>query len=225
MHLDADDVILPHSTEQLMEVMLKDPEVGLVVGDFGSIGENGEIFPERVCSASILSEAQLFYWIAGNFLPQLNPIHRREAYRKCGFYDPLLYIGEDQDIALRISLHYKVGYVRDIQGYYRVVKDSVSRDYVKTYHDVARYLKKDSILAKSAFYYWCRAQKALGLAAVGALKQLLRQPSLRSLRLFCELSIKHPLFLAQLPYGASIRIWDRLKKLPARMRGYDEYEQ
>jgi glycosyltransferase involved in cell wall biosynthesis len=212
MHLDADDVILPHSTEQLMEVMLKDPEVGLVVGDFGCMTEEGMILPDIGRPSAALSEKQVFYWIVGGYFPQLNPLHRREVYRRCGFYDPLLYIGEDMDMALRIFLHYKVGYVTDIQGYYRVVKGSMSRDYIRNYYCLAKFLKKNSILAENAFYYWWRAQKALGLAALQVVKQFLGQPSSKNLGSFCKLSFTCPLFLVQLFYVAILRRLEALER-------------
>jgi glycosyltransferase involved in cell wall biosynthesis len=194
LFLDADDVIEPSSVERLMRVMLSDEKIGFCYGDLITLDyKKGRI--ERLGTSEEAETKNLFYRFVRKPFVSADRLYRREVFRTCGFFDPLMRANEDLDHHIRLATRYKAGYDPEIQGYYRITPNSLSKNRVRSYCFVAKVLKKNSILAPNSFVYWCMAQQYLSWEAGTTAKYLmLKLPIYKGVVEGLILTWKHPLF-------------------------------
>ena len=129
--LDADDKWLPPRLEIGVAILDNEPDIGLVHSNDIKIDENGSLLKGYTKHKKHLSG-----YISEDLL--LRKIHiqggtvlfRRKCLDKVGLLDPYLtYLGaEDRDLWYRISKEFKVKYVDRQLAYYRIRKDSLSRN-------------------------------------------------------------------------------------------------
>ena len=129
--LDADDKWAPIRLESGVNILDNEPDIGLVHGNDIKIDENGNLLKGYTKHKKHLSG-----YISVDLL--LRKIHiqggtvlfRRKCLTKVGLLDPnLTYLGaEDRDLWYRISKEFKVKYVDKPLAYYRIRKDSLSRN-------------------------------------------------------------------------------------------------
>ncbi len=124
--LDADDVLLPHSLEDLMAVFNKFPETNLVYGKYICFDENGEWgapLPRKGYSGKIFRRL-----LKGNLISIGSMMTRKDVLEKVGLFneDKGLIIGEDAELFLRISYHYKVTFLDKVIRRYRMHPLSVT---------------------------------------------------------------------------------------------------
>lgn len=98
--LDCDDIWLPEKLEAQMEIMRRQPEVGVVHTDFEIVDANGIVL-QRISAQH--SEEPLVQAFAGGHiaLPSTILIDRR-VLAKVGALNPDLYGSEDSDLAIRL---------------------------------------------------------------------------------------------------------------------------
>lgn len=98
--LDCDDVWLPEKLEAQMEIMRRQPEVGVVHTDFEIVDANGIVL-QRI-SAQHSDEPLVQAFAGGHIaLPSTILIDRR-VLTKVGALNPDLYGSEDSDLAIRL---------------------------------------------------------------------------------------------------------------------------
>lgn len=100
LFLDADDEILPHHLERLVEALAADPEAGAAYSQWVRVAGDGTSAPGITCTRSgdlfdLLGKASQF------------PIHSCLVRRRCldqvGLFDPSLKTGEEWDLWQRIA--------------------------------------------------------------------------------------------------------------------------
>jgi glycosyltransferase involved in cell wall biosynthesis len=95
-----DNLYEPKALEEMLNVLLEDPKVGLVYTDFSDIDEQGET--KR--SVKVAESNELAY---GNCVRACF-LYRRKVYSKVGDYDERMFLVEDWDYWLRALKHFKL---------------------------------------------------------------------------------------------------------------------
>jgi glycosyltransferase involved in cell wall biosynthesis len=127
--LDDDDMWVPEKLEKQAAYLDKHPEYQMVYSEVWRIDENDvrkELMPiNRKTKEGDLSEELL----KGNFIPQLTVMIRRELLETVGFLneDPGLRTIEDYEYWLRVGLMYKIGFINEPLGLYRVHSSGMSK--------------------------------------------------------------------------------------------------
>ncbi|MFY7863796.1 glycosyltransferase [Roseateles sp.] len=153
--LDADDLWTPGSLQSRVEHLIKDPEVGVVFGDFSywtPVATTKEAASEVRCQLpdSVLS-ATREGWVYPEIL--LDPIvHiiativRRSVVDAIGGFDKSLRTGEDYDFFIRAARHCRFSHVESVVARYRLhpssitrVPQPVSNEYTVVSRAIARY--------------------------------------------------------------------------------------
>jgi glycosyltransferase involved in cell wall biosynthesis len=164
--LDADDLILPNALETAMQVMMKDPKIGVVYGNFQSFGEVNEV---KIQSEFSIQQQLLWNQIAACCLI------RKSVFDTSGYYDPYLSkLGlEDWELWIRV---YKSGFgfqkIEELFFAYRI--NSNSRTFVEAnqrLEEIKQYVyKKHSALIMeqyTALYYQFKMQSELREYRIG----------------------------------------------------------
>jgi len=129
--LDADDKWAPRRLESGVNILDNEPDIGLVHSNDIKIDENGDLLKgytkHKKHLSGYISEDLLLRKI---HIQGATVLFRRECLDKVGSLDPhLTYLGaEDRDLWYRISKEFKVKYVDRKLAYYRIRKDSLSRN-------------------------------------------------------------------------------------------------
>jgi glycosyltransferase involved in cell wall biosynthesis len=127
--LDDDDMWVPEKLEKQAAYLDKHLEYQMVYSEVWRIDENDvrkELMPvNRKTKEGDLSEELL----KGNFIPQLTVMIRRELLETVGFLneDPGLRTIEDYEYWLRAGLRYKIGFINEPLGLYRVHSSGMSK--------------------------------------------------------------------------------------------------
>jgi glycosyltransferase involved in cell wall biosynthesis len=118
MFLDDDDILVPDAVERSLEVLEKNPEIGITYGHCGVIDTDGKIFPGAL-GLPLLSGDLL----RPILLKQATPIIitwcvRRDVFEKVGMFYPWK-VSEDFDMMIRISAAYRFHAIESIIAYRR----------------------------------------------------------------------------------------------------------
>ncbi|MEW5806019.1 MAG: glycosyltransferase [Acidobacteriota bacterium] len=140
--LDSDDIWLPLKLEAQLRVISEDSDVGIVFSDARAFdGKNvlreSILKEERICTGHCFR--RLFM---GNFLVMPTVMIRKKCLDEVGLFDETLTAVEDYDLWLRISAHYKIGYVDMMLAMYRVHPSNMSRDYCRLLDNEIRVIRK-----------------------------------------------------------------------------------
>ncbi len=156
--LDADDMLAPGCAASRARVLDADPGIGLVAGYYREIDARGAMLsriPElrRVGSLAAFRQA-----VRRNWGPPVGWTFRREAFERCGGFDPLLRSCEDWDFAVRVATRYRIAYVPTVEAYYRRVDGSMSRNYAVMLQELGKLQLKNRAYASDRLRYWidCR---------------------------------------------------------------------
>lgn len=153
LFLDADDLLAPTCASTRAEILLSRPDVGLVAGWYREIDEAGRLLPRvpelrRVGSLPAFRQA-----VRRNWGPPVGWMFRREAYDRCGGFDPLLRSCQDWDFVIRLALRYEVAYVPEVEAFYRKVAGSVSSDPGRMLTEARKLQRKNRAYAERALQY------------------------------------------------------------------------
>ena len=177
MLLDADDIITPESLSNKMHLMDKNPAFGIIVSNYREISEDGQPL-NREPKLRKYSSKNAFYETLKQSLPPSGWLFRKEVFRQCGYFDPLIKGGEDWDMFIRASARFGVGYDPSPSLYYRQNMSSASRNIVMMYYDSMRVLRKNSMLSKNKLKYWFYAQIGGYFACEFAMYRLFKSSNL-----------------------------------------------
>lgn len=196
LFLDADDILGPTCAASRVRVLAAEPEVGLVAGWYREIDEAGRLLPRipelrRVSALPAFRQA-----VRRNWGPPVGWMFRREAYERCGGFDPLLRSCQDWDFVIRLALRYRVAYVPEVEAFYRKVAGSVSSDPGRMLTEARKLQRKNRAYAESGVAY--RIDCAHGTFELGrrVLYQTLTEgPRVAALVRTAALVSRHPALL------------------------------
>ncbi|MBP7654670.1 glycosyltransferase [Candidatus Dependentiae bacterium] len=129
--LDHDDLYAAEKLEKTVCFLEGNREFGMVYSNYDFI-----IAPRNINKWRGWSSSKSNNGSGDIFLKQFveNKIHiitvllRRECFDKIGFFDQAINYACDSDMWIRISAHYKIGYLEDTLAYYRLHDTNVSLD-------------------------------------------------------------------------------------------------
>lgn len=128
--VDSDDVWHKDKLKRQLELMDKNPRVGMVYGLCKLIDEDNNIFDEVVWK----KRGKLFsYLLHGNKISGSASmvLVRREVFDKIGLFHEDFLIGEDWEMWLRIAKNYEIDYVDDFIASLRVRGNGMQQNYTK----------------------------------------------------------------------------------------------
>ena len=129
--LDADDVWVPEKLSWQMPLFRGQSEVGVVYSDYQKVDDEGHPLPQN---PSHMHRG----WVSGpllieNFVPASSAVVRRACFERCGGFDVTLRTGEDYEMWLRLSPHYRFDFVAQPTMRYRIWGGQMSKDYRARY--------------------------------------------------------------------------------------------
>jgi len=133
--LSADDALAPGALARATALMSVHPDVGMVYGP--AILVRGEAEPHGAPEASgdyetdILPGARFLEFCCkiGNPVPTQAAVLRTALQHKIGPYAPELPHTSDYEMWMRCALHSNIGFIRAVQGYYRLHGSNMSTTY------------------------------------------------------------------------------------------------
>lgn len=119
--LSSDDKVLPQFLEKEVEVLEKNPEVGLVFSPVFYIDELGKVIrKQKIANDSIIPQSQAYLkLIIRNYVNLVTALVRADIVRRVGFFNNKLRQNPDWDMWIRIASKSKLAYVPDYLGLYR----------------------------------------------------------------------------------------------------------
>jgi len=138
--LDADDVWEPGKLARQVALFQDRPEVGVVYSGYRRMDRDGRPLPTAL-------PRMHRGWVSGallieNFVPASSAVVRRECFQRCGEFDVALKTGEDYDMWLRLSPHYRFDFVSEPTIGYRIWGGQMSKDYRARYETGIRTMQR-----------------------------------------------------------------------------------
>jgi len=139
--LDADDILLPEKLEKSLLAFADKKEIGLVHTGVLCINETGELLKQEILQDDYQNRMKKN--LSGKIFKQLffreahictsSVILKKECIDKVGLFDEYLsYLGcEDRDLWLKIAEKYEIAYVDLPLVYYRIRRNSMSKNFAK----------------------------------------------------------------------------------------------
>ena len=134
--IGSDDLMFPDNLKRKVEVLEKNPHVGLIYSDFVDIDEEGNSTGRRRARNpshdAVYAKEDFFVRLMeeSNFIASPSVVVRKECYSRLGLYDERLRAAQDYEMWLRISLHYDCAYLSDSLVQYRWHSTNVTHDYL-----------------------------------------------------------------------------------------------
>ena len=192
MFVDADDILSPKAVESKMKIMLSDPEIGLVTGNF-FILENDDIIPGYIGSDFLKDASDQFLTIFSRGISQLDPLYRKDVFTNCGLFNPYCTVCEDLDHALITAGKYKIGFDDQVHGFYRNLnRETLSVNLIRMYDFISKIIRSRSVISKKKWEYLLHTQSRLIYEARETLGFLKKIPADRRLNSLFTMIKKHP---------------------------------
>lgn len=164
---DGDDLLYPGCLSRRVAMLLGDPDVGMVVGNIGFVGEDGRdlgIQPEPFEEPFRIG----FYdAVTRNWGATCGTVLRKRALVECGLMDPMLLTCEDWELQIRVATKFYLLYDPEPMAAARQVRGSLSRDPILVYDDARKMLRKTRAYADSGWGFFASGQRALFSNVVG----------------------------------------------------------
>ncbi len=147
--LDSDDLWVSEKLARQVEYMEKHPDLDLVYGLARCIGNplfEGRLVKQPKDAASCSTFEQLFIC---NSIVCMTVMVRTSSLHQVGLFneDPNFVSAEDWDLWLRFAHDYKIGFISEVLGFYRVHPHGISKDETK-------YLKQLNVIEKYKNMNW-----------------------------------------------------------------------
>ncbi|MCX7799097.1 MAG: glycosyltransferase [Fimbriimonadales bacterium] len=151
--LDADDALMPECVARRVAVLLRHPEVGLVAGYYREIDAEGRL-RERVPEQRRVGPLPPFRQaVRRNWGPPVGWTFRREAFERCGGFDPLLRSCEDWDFVIRVASRYAIAYDPEPHALYRISPGQMSSNFERMLDAARRVRLKNAAYAEHPWLY------------------------------------------------------------------------
>lgn len=152
--LDADDVLLPECVANRARILFENGAVGLVAGYFREIDDDGNV-RDRVPELRRIGKLPPFRQaVRRNWGPPVGWTFRREAYERCGGFDPLLRSCEDWDFVIRVARRFAIAYDPTVQVHYRILDGQMSSNFDVMLDAARRVHLKNRACAQRRMQYW-----------------------------------------------------------------------
>ena len=163
--LDADDLLNPDCIEARLAMLESRPEVGMVIGSFGTIDEAGNRTGERKERRPPPIIIGLKEMLSGDWCTSIDGmIVRREAFDRAGYFDPLMRKGcEDWDFEVRVAATMGAIYDPVVRSLYRQVSGSLSRAPLHMYDGMQMLFRKSRIFKRGLSTWWTIARARLNV--------------------------------------------------------------
>ncbi len=153
--LNSDDTLQPGAVSSAVEIMMQQPELGLVYGDANYIDENDQVrgrFPARQTNLRKLRRGYVH-------IPQQASFFRGDIWRRVGPLDPSFYFAMDYDLWVRIARIAPILYVQQLWANFRLHGDAktIAAD-ARCWPEMLRVHRRDGGSWFSVIYakYWLR---------------------------------------------------------------------
>jgi glycosyltransferase involved in cell wall biosynthesis len=129
--LDADDTWVPEKLARQIPLFQSRPELGVVYSDYQRMDGDG-----RPISRGEIALHR--GWVSGallieNFVSASSAVVRRECFERHGGFDVALRTGEDYEMWLRLSPHYRFDFIAEPAIQYRIWGGQMSKDFRARY--------------------------------------------------------------------------------------------
>lgn len=122
--LDSDDLMVPGRLARQAALFAKEPELGLVAGDYAKIGPHGESLGIMALSRTDRRHLARGVWYR-NFFATGTVMVRRSCFESVGLFPVDINFAEDWDLWLRIMDKHRVLYVSGVEAYIRFHTNSL----------------------------------------------------------------------------------------------------
>ncbi len=149
--LDSDDRWHPRKLESQIDLLLKNPSVGLCYTEAVLIDERGNQIGYRTVNPSYIGKC-FNKLIMGNCITASSVLLKRECIDKVGSFDTSLTACENWDLWLRISRISELKYIKKPLTYYRIHQEHMSKDLDKMRNARLQVLSKyKNVLPKDVY--------------------------------------------------------------------------
>jgi len=144
--LDSDDIWTKYKLERSIEVFKKNPEIGMVCGNYRRLEDRKNICKKFYQKDIVVNFETLkrVNWVASGSVS-----FRRSILKKTGLFDEKYWVGEDYDMWIRMSKNTKIKYISDVLYYYSVDSNQKSLTSDESLFD---HHKKVLLEIKSKYY-------------------------------------------------------------------------
>lgn len=118
--LDSDDVWLPNLLQELVPILERNPEMGVVYARAQWMDADGKQLPQILGTPEKFPGENLKSLLYGDCVCPIAVVFRVRCIESVGGYDDRLAGNEDWDLWIRMAEHYGIGYVDSILARYRV---------------------------------------------------------------------------------------------------------
>jgi hypothetical protein len=123
---------MPEKVERSLNFLQNNPDFGFVHTDTYLVDSQGNDIERYQHPKSRYTGWITGQLLRGNFIANPTNFFRRECYERCGGYEESLFPPGDWDLWLRISRHYKIGYIDQPLSRYSVLSNSCFNDLERT---------------------------------------------------------------------------------------------
>ena len=129
--LASDDIYILDKIEKQVLFMEHNKEYGMCYGNMIQLDNKKIVNKTKVKNAKngfVFDELLMFNFV----IPALTVMIKKDIFNSIGFFDEKSFI-EDYDMWLRISDKYKIGYLNQYLGYYRIHETNISKQTLNMY--------------------------------------------------------------------------------------------
>lgn len=182
--LDADDMWLPNRLKEGVSLLEQQREIGLAHSNITFISENGNCLNTPDRNKHFLTGYIFEYLLLRKaHISCPTVLVRRECFKHLGLFDEnLTRLGcEDRELWLRLSRKYKIAYIDKVLAYYRLRKDSMSKNTEKMlearYYVVNKFFSLNNLSKKIKEEALAQIHKEIGdeLFIMGMFKESQKQ--------------------------------------------------
>lgn len=135
--LDADDMWLPQHLEKEIGAFETDSKVALVYAQLRVLNKNKIVGIKPTIPVFKVED----FW-AGASITTSTVIVKKECFYKVGLFNVSLKRAQDSDMWIKISSCFKIHYIPEVLGIYRVVEDIYAKNSLKIYQNQVHLFKK-----------------------------------------------------------------------------------
>ena len=118
--LNSDDTLLPNAVEEAVDILLADPEIGLIYGDANYIDRKSEVIGQFPAAQTSLLQLKRGYV----HIPQQASFFRKSLWDQVGPLDASFFFAMDYDLWVRLASISEIKYVPKKWANFRLHEDA-----------------------------------------------------------------------------------------------------